>query len=259
MTDFTMEKGADGVAVITWDVKGKSMNVMSMEAWSLLDSLIDEALADDAVKGIVITSGKDSFAGGMDLNVIAKMKESAGDDPARGLFEGIMNAHGILRKLERAGMDPKTNKGGKPVAAALPGTALGIGLEIPLACHRIFAADNPKAKIGLPEIMVGIFPGMGGTTRLVRKMGAMAASPLLLEGKLNDPKGAMRAGIVDEVVEDPLAAAKAWVLSAKDADILKPWDAKGYKMPGGAPYHPAGFMTFVGASAMVNGLSLIHI
>ncbi|MBN7786942.1 enoyl-CoA hydratase/isomerase family protein [Ponticoccus gilvus] len=253
MTDFTMEKGADGVAVITWDVKGKSMNVMSMEAWPLLDSLIDEALADDSVKGIVITSGKDSFAGGMDLNVIAKMKESAGDDPARGLFEGIMNAHGILRKLERAGMDPKTNKGGKPVAAALPGTALGIGLEIPLACHRIFAADNPKAKIGLPEIMVGIFPGMGGTTRLVRKMGAMAASPLLLEGKLNDPKGAMRAGIVDEVVEDPLAAAKAWVLSAKDADILKPWDAKGYKMPGGAPYHPAGFMTFVGASAMVNG------
>ncbi|WP_425098740.1 3-hydroxyacyl-CoA dehydrogenase NAD-binding domain-containing protein [Tropicibacter sp. S64] len=253
MSDFTMTKGDDGVAVITWDVPGKSMNVMSMEAWPLLDGLIDDALADEAVKGIVITSGKDSFAGGMDLNVIAKMKESAGDDPARGLFEGIMNAHGILRKLERAGMDPKTNKGGKPVAAALPGTALGIGLEIPLACHRIFAADNPKAKIGLPEIMVGIFPGMGGTTRLVRKMGAMAASPLLLEGKLNDPKGAMRAGVVDEVVEDPLAAAKAWVLSATDADLVKPWDAKGYKMPGGAPYHPAGFMTFVGASAMVNG------
>jgi 3-hydroxyacyl-CoA dehydrogenase/enoyl-CoA hydratase/3-hydroxybutyryl-CoA epimerase len=224
-----------------------------MEAWPEFDALIDQALADDTVKGIVITSGKDSFAGGMDLNVIAKMKESAGDDPARGLFEGIMNAHGILRKLERAGMDAKTNKGGKPVAAALPGTALGIGLEIPLACHRIFCADNPKAKIGLPEIMVGIFPGMGGTTRLTRKMGAMAASPLLLEGKLNDPKKAKAAGVIDEVVDDPLAAAKAWVLSAKDADIVKPWDAKGYKMPGGAPYHPAGFMTFVGASAMVNG------
>ena len=253
MTDFTMKIDADGVAVITWDVQGKSMNVMSMEAWPLLDSLIDEALADDAVKGIVITSGKDSFAGGMDLNVIAKMKESAGDDPARGLFEGIMGSHAILRKLERAGMDPKTNKGGKPVAAALPGTALGIGLEIPLACHRIFAADNPKAKIGLPEIMVGIFPGMGGTTRLVRKMGAMAASPLLLEGKLNDPQKAMAAGIVDEVVpaEELLSAAKAWVLS--NPTIVKPWDDKGYKMPGGAPYHPAGFMTFVGASAMVNG------
>ncbi|WGW05654.1 3-hydroxyacyl-CoA dehydrogenase NAD-binding domain-containing protein [Tropicibacter oceani] len=255
MNDFTMVKGDDGVAVITWDVQGKSMNVMSMEAWPLLDALFDDALSDDSVKGIVLTSGKDSFAGGMDLNVIAKMKESAGDDPARGLFDGTMNAHGILRKIERAGMDPKTNKGGKPIAAALPGTALGIGLEIPLACHRIFAADNPKAKIGLPEIMVGIFPGMGGTTRLVRKMGAMAASPLLLEGKLNDPKGAMRAGVVDEVVapEDLLAKAKEWVLNAKDADIVKPWDQKGYKMPGGAPYHPAGFMTFVGASAMVNG------
>ena len=184
MTDFTMRTDADGVAIITWDVPGKSMNVMSMEAWPLLDSLIDEALADDAVKGIVITSGKEgSFAGGMDLNVIARMKEMAGDNPARGLFDGLMNMHRILRKIERAGMDDK-NKGGKPIAAALPGTALGIGLEIPLACHRIFAADNPKAKIGLPEIMVGIFPGAGGTTRLVRKLGAMAASPLLLEGKL---------------------------------------------------------------------------
>ncbi|MBS0126189.1 3-hydroxyacyl-CoA dehydrogenase NAD-binding domain-containing protein [Thetidibacter halocola] len=254
MTDFTMHKGDDGVAVITWNVPGKSMNVMSMEAWPELDALVDDALADAAVKGIVITSGKpDSFAGGMDLNVIAKMKKSAGDNPAQGLFDGLMGAHGILRKIERAGMDPKTLKGGKPIACALPGTALGIGLEIPLACHRIFCADNPKAKIGLPEIMVGIFPGMGGTTRLVRKMGAMAASPFLLEGKLSDPKKARAAGLIDEVVDDPLAAAKEWVLSAKDADMVKPWDAKGYKMPGGAPYSPSGFMTFVGASAMVNG------
>ncbi|WP_394177608.1 3-hydroxyacyl-CoA dehydrogenase NAD-binding domain-containing protein [Yoonia maritima] len=253
MTDFTMNKGADGVAIITWDVQGKSMNVMSMEAWPVLDGLVDDALADDAVKGIVITSGKDTFAGGMDLNIIAKMKESAGDNPAKGLFDGLMGMHAVLRKIERAGMDPKTNKGGKPIAAALPGTALGIGLEIPLACHRIFAADNPKAKIGLPEIMVGIFPGAGGTTRLSRKLGAMGASPLLLEGKLNDPKKAKAAGVIDEVVpaDELLDAAKAWVLS--EPKIVKPWDEKGYKMPGGAPYHPAGFMTFVGASAMVNG------
>ena len=254
MTDFTMEKGADGVAIITWDVPGKSMNVMSMEAWPLLDSLIDDALTDEAVKGIVITSGKEgSFAGGMDLNVIARMKEMAGDNPAQGLFDGLMDMHRILRKIERAGMDPRTNKGGKPIAAALPGTALGIGLEIPLACHRIFAADNPRARIGLPEIMVGIFPGAGGTTRLVRKLGLMAAAPLLLEGKLNDPKKAKAAGVVDEVVapEELLARAKEWVLSGPA--IVKPWDEKGYRMPGGAPYHPAGFMTFVGASAMVNG------
>ncbi|MEO9782050.1 MAG: 3-hydroxyacyl-CoA dehydrogenase NAD-binding domain-containing protein [Sedimentitalea sp.] len=254
MTDFTMTKDADGVATITWDVPGKSMNVMSLNGLQELSDCIDDALADDAVEGIVITSGKDgSFAGGMDLNLLAKMKEDAGDDPARGLFEGTMQMHALLRKIERAGMDPKTNKGGKPIAAALPGTAAGIGLELPLATHRIFVADNPKARIGLPEIMVGIFPGAGGTTRLTRKLGAMGASPFLLEGKMVEPKKAKAAGLVDEVVDDPVAAARDWVLNAKGTDIVKPWDAKGYKMPGGAPYHPAGFMTFVGASAMVHG------
>ena len=253
MTDFTMNVGDDGVAIITWDVADKSMNVLRQEAFGELEACIDEVLANDAIKGAVITSGKDTFAGGMDLNVLGTIRENAGDEPAKALFDFTMQGHTFLRKIERAGMDPKTNKGGKPIAAALPGTALGIGLELPLACHRIFCADNPKAKIGLPEIMVGIFPGMGGTTRFVRKMGAMAASPFLLQGKMVDPGKAKAAGIIDEVVDDPVAAARDWVLNAKDADLVKPWDAKGYKMPGGEPYHPAGFMTFVGASAMVNG------
>ncbi|MDY6860914.1 MAG: 3-hydroxyacyl-CoA dehydrogenase NAD-binding domain-containing protein, partial [Pseudomonadota bacterium] len=255
MSEFHYSVDPDGVAIITWDVPGKSMNVMSLEGLRELEACVDRALADDAVRGAIITSGKKDFAGGMDLNILAGMKESAGDDPARGLFEGVMQMHGLLRKIERAGMDPKTNKGGKPIAAALPGTAAGIGLELPLACHRIFAADNPRARIGLPEILIGIFPGAGGTTRLVRKLGAMAAAPFLLEGKMQEPKKMKAAGVIDAVVpaEELMSAAKEWVLAAKDADILKPWDAKGYKMPGGAPYHPAGFMTFVGASAMVNG------
>ncbi|WP_306116138.1 MULTISPECIES: 3-hydroxyacyl-CoA dehydrogenase NAD-binding domain-containing protein [unclassified Roseovarius] len=253
MTDFTMKTDADGVAIITWDTVGKSMNVMNQQGFIDLDALIDAALADDAVKGIILTSGKDgSFAGGMDLNIIAKMKESAGDNPAKGLMDGLMQTHAILRKIERGGMDDK-NKGGKPIACCLPGTALGIGLEIPLACHRIFAADNPKAKIGLPEIMVGIFPGMGGTARLTRKLGAMGASPFLLEGKLSDPKKAKSGGLIDEVVpaDELISKAKEWILS--EPKFVKPWDEKGYKIPGGEPYHPAGFMTFVGASAMVNG------
>ncbi|WP_423207079.1 3-hydroxyacyl-CoA dehydrogenase [Paracoccus yeei] len=252
MTDFTMQKDADGVAIITWDVPGKSMNVLSLDGAAELDALIDKALADDAVKGIVITSGKKDFAAGMDLNVIAAMK----DGGAQAVFDGIMGLHHALRKIELAGMDPKTKTGGKPIASALPGTALGIGLELPLATHRIFAAENPKAKIGLPEIMVGIFPGGGGTTRLVRKLGAMGAAPFLLEGKLSDPARAKAAGLIDEVAADPVAAARAWVLQAGDADLVKPWDAKGYKMPGGEPYHPAGFMTFLGASAMVHGKTL---
>ncbi|ALG89560.1 MULTISPECIES: 3-hydroxyacyl-CoA dehydrogenase NAD-binding domain-containing protein [Actibacterium] len=255
MSEFHYSVDPDGVAIITWDVPGKTMNVMSLEGLRELEACVDRALADDAVRGAIITSGKKDFAGGMDLNILAGMKESAGDDPARGLFEGVMQMHGLLRKIERAGMNPKTNKGGKPIAAALPGTAAGIGLELPLACHRIFAADNPRARIGLPEILIGIFPGAGGTTRLVRKLGAMAAAPFLLEGKMQEPKKMKAAGVIDAVVpaEELMSAAKEWVLAAKDADILKPWDAKGYKMPGGAPYHPAGFMTFVGASAMVNG------
>ena len=252
MTDFTMKKDADGVAIITWDVPGKSMNVLSLDGAATLNGLIDDALADPAVKGIVITSGKKDFAGGMDLNVIAGMKASG----TQGVFDGVMTLHHLLRKIELAGMDFKTKKGGKPIATALPGTALGIGLELPLSTHRIFAADNAKAKIGLPEIMVGIFPGAGGTTRLVRKLGAMGAAPFLLEGKLSDPAKAKSAGLIDEVVTEPLAAARDWVLKATDADIVKPWDAKGYKMPGGEPYHPAGFMTFVGASAMVHGKTM---
>ena len=196
MSDFTMQKGDDGVAVITWDVPGKSMNVLSMDGAGELNNLIDDALADEAVKGIVITSGKKDFAAGMDLNVIGALKEKGG---AEAIFGLVSQLHAVLRKIERAGMDPKTLKGGKPIAAALPGTAAGIGLELPLATHRIFAADNARAKIGLPEIMVGIFPGGGGTIRLSRKLGAMAAAPFLLEGKLSDPKKAKSAGLIDEV------------------------------------------------------------
>ena len=189
MTDFTMTTDADGVATIIWDVAQKSMNVLSTKATAVLEDLIDRALADASVKGIILTSGKKDFAGGMDLNVIAEMRAGG----AQTVFDGVMAMHRLLRKIERAGMDPKTLKGGKPVVAALPGTALGIGLELPLACHRIIAADNPKARIGLPEILVGIFPGAGRTTRLSRKLGAMAAAPFLLEGKLSSPTEAKAA------------------------------------------------------------------
>jgi 3-hydroxyacyl-CoA dehydrogenase/enoyl-CoA hydratase/3-hydroxybutyryl-CoA epimerase len=230
------------------------MNVLSREAFATVETLIDQALADDAVKGIVLTSGKDTFAGGMDLNTLATIRAEAGDDPAQGLFDFTMNGHRILRKLERAGMDPKTNKGGKPVACAITGTCAGIGTEIALACHRRFMADNPKAKIGLPEILVGIFPGGGGTIRY-SAWSAPWPPPLCCWKARCSTRRRRRARSWSMRSWPPilLARAKEWVLSAGDADIVKPWDQKGYKMPGGAPYHPAGFMTFVGASAMING------
>ena len=252
---FFYEVDSDGVATITWNQPKTSLNVMTFEGFQQLDGFVDNALNDDAVKGVIITSAKNDFAGGMDLKVLAKMRDDAGDEPAQGIFDGLMAIHKILRKIERAGMEAKTNKGGKPVVWASPGTSAGIGTEIALACHRRIVADNPKAKIGLPEILVGIFPGSGGTTRLVRMMGPMMAAPFLLEGKMLPPAKCKAAGVIDEVVPaDKLQArAKEWVLNASHAEIIKPWDAKGYKMPGGAPYHPAGYMTFVGAVAMVHG------
>jgi len=252
---FFYDVDSDGVATITWNQPETSLNVMTQEGFEQLDGFVDDALADDAVKGLIITSAKNDFAGGMDLKVLAKMREDAGDEPAKGIFDGVMAIHQILRKIERAGMEPKTNKGGKPVAWASPGTSAGIGTEIALSCHRRFVADNPKAKIGLPEILVGIFPGSGGTTRMVRMVGPMMAAPSLLEGKMMPPAKAKSAGMIDEVVpaDELQARAKEWVLNASHDDIIKPWDKKGYKMPGGAPYHPAGYMTFVGAAAMVHG------
>ena len=250
MADFTRTTDAQGIATLTWDVADRSMNVMTADAIGHLSDLVDQALADPAVRGIILTSAKRDFAGGMDLKEIARLQSGG----AQAVFDAVMQMHHLLRRIERAGMDPATLTGGKPIVAALPGTALGIGLELPLACHRIIAADRPEARIGLPEIKVGIFPGAGGTTRLVRKLGALAAAPFLLEGRLCTPQEARAAGLVDEVVppDTLLTRARDWVLSATQADLVKPWDARGYKMPGGTPYHPTGTMTFVGASAMVN-------
>ena len=252
-SDFSIVIDSQAIATITWNCEKKSMNVLSFDALETLEKLIDQVIDDKNIVACILTSGKKDFAAGMDLNVLAQLKESAGENPAEGVFNGVMKMHSVLRKIELAGMDPKTQKGGKPIVSVLPGTALGIGLEIPLSTHRIFSANNPKSKIGLPEILVGLFPGAGGTTRLVRKLGAMTASTYLLEGKTVTPRKAQTVGIIDEVNDDPMMAAREWVLAAKESDIVKPWDQKGYKIPGGTPYTPNGFMTFVGASAMVNG------
>ncbi len=252
MTEFHYAADAQGIATITWDIPGKSMNVMTLAGLNELDACVARALSDPSVKGIVITSGKKDFAGGMDLNVIARLKADAGDAPAKGLYDGFLRTHALLRRIERAGMDPKTLAGGKPVAAALPGTAAGIGLELALACHRIFVADNPRARLGLPEIGLGIFPGAGGTTRLVRMLGLQGAWAYLLDGKMAAPEAMKTAGIVHEIVPPAglLEKARAWVLAASPDEIVKPWDRKGYRLPGGAPYDAKGLPNFMGGSAM---------
>lgn len=253
MADFYFDLDQSGIATITWDCPGKIMNLMSWEGFHELDTLMNRAIQDPKVKAIVLTSGKDTFTGGMDLKVLGTMKANSSTD--LDVFNGIMKIHNILRNIELAGGDPKTGKAGKPVAIALNGTSVGIGYEIAISTHRIICADNPKARIGLPEILVGIFPGGGGTTRLTRRLGLMAAAPFIFKGKTPNPKDALDAGLVDEVVppENLLSRAKEWALSASSEDIIKPWDKPGFRIPGGGPYDRQGFLTFAGASAMISG------
>ena len=255
MPDFQYTRDSDGVAVITWDVPQAGMNTMSWESMREMSSLFERAFSDERVKGIVLTSGKPDFSGGMDLDALARVRDRASGDKARSVFESVMSYHRTFRRIELAGGDPKEGRPGKPIAAALPGTGVGIGYEIPICCHRIIAADNPKAVIGLPEIKVGLFPGAGGTTRMVRRLGLAAAAPLLLKGSTLAPRKALGAGTIDEVAEPGrlLERAREWVLSAGPEDTVKPWDRKGYRMPGGAPYTAQGYMSFVGACAMVSG------
>lgn len=253
MADFYFDVDQSGVATITWDCPDKFMNLMSWEGFNELDTFMNQAISDPKIKGIVLASGKDTFTGGMDLKVLGSMKQNSSTD--LDVFNGVMTIHRILRNIELAGGDPKTGKAGKPVAIALNGTSVGIGYEIAISTHRIICADNPKASIGLPEILVGIFPGGGGTTRLARRLGILAAAPFILKGKTPKPKDALDAGLVDEVVPPDLliSRAKEWVLNATPDDIIKPWDKKGFKIPGGSPYDRQGFLNFAGASALVAG------
>lgn len=146
MTDFNYSVDADGIAIINWNSPGKLMNIMNLESAADLDALVDKGLADNAVIGIIITSSKASFSAGIDLSSIVKIPGVMTDYPKQYLFDGIMKFNNIMRKIERAGMNSK-NQGGKPIVAALPGAALGIGYEIALSCHRIFIADNLEARI----------------------------------------------------------------------------------------------------------------
>ena len=257
MTDFHYSVDAEGVATIVWDVPGRSMNVMSIDGLAELCGLVDNAFGDDAVRGLIVTSAKDSFAGGMDLASFDELRRLGEEGSRQSLFDSIMGTHRLFRRLETGGKLGQQLQGLKPVVAALPGTAAGIGFEIPLACHRIICADNPKAEIGLPEIKVGLFPAAGGTTRLVRKLGLASAGPWLFKGTVVDPGKAHAAGLVDEVVEAGalLDRAREWILGAKDSDLVKPWDRKGFRVPGGTPYDLKGYESFIAAPVMVNGSS----
>ena len=236
---------ADGIAVVTIDVSDKPMNVITPEFMDDIDEVAGKIAADDKVKGAVVTSGKSSFMAGADLKDLVATFDQRTD---------AAQVYGWCRKLQQAYRKLETC--GKPVAAAINGTALGGGLELALACHYRVVGNNPKTKLGQPEVQIGLMPGGGGTQRLLRILGIEAALRMNTEGRHFSPAEALEMGFVNEVVEpgDEIRAAKAWVLDTDTTDA--PWDRKGFKVPGGAGLmHPKAVQTQTFGAALMQKMT----
>ena len=236
---------ADGIAVLTVDVKDKPMNVITPEFMDDIAEAAEKISTDDKVKGAIVTSGKSSFMAGADLkDLVANFDQRTDAAEVYGWCRRLQQAY---RKLETCG---------KPVAAAINGTALGGGLELALACHYRVVGNNPKTRLGQPEVQIGLMPGAGGTQRLLRLMGIEAALRMNTEGKHIVPEKALEMGFVDEVVEPgkEVAAAKAWVIATDTTDA--PWDRKGFKVPGGAGLmHPTAIQTQTVGTALMQKMT----
>ena len=241
MKNISYAVDADGIALIAIDLEGRSMNVLTPELLEEFDAVVDRVVADDDARGAVITSGKDTFIAGADLlGVVDEIDPNGDPKEAYTRWSGLQ---GIYRKMETCG---------KPFAAAINGTALGGGLEMCLACHYRVVADNPRAKIGLPEVQVGLLPGAGGTQRLPRMIGLEAALPLMLQGTHLAPAQAVKAGIIEELAPpgQEVERARRWILQGGTAE--QPWDRKGFRFPGGAGLmHPRAIQTQMFGAALL--------
>jgi 3-hydroxyacyl-CoA dehydrogenase/enoyl-CoA hydratase/3-hydroxybutyryl-CoA epimerase len=236
--NFTVETDADGIALVTWDMPDRSMNVFTEEAMDELEKIIDLVKGDGSIKGAVITSGKESFSGGADLNMLKGMLELFHKEKARDhdkaiklLFDGAGRMSWLWRKLETSG---------KPWVSAMNGTCMGGAFELSLACHGRVAADSDKVKMALPEVKVGIFPGAGGTQRVPRLANAQEALQMLTSGKSLTPQKAKAMGLIHEIAapDKLIEAAKAMIKNGLKP--VAPWDEKGFKIPGGPVYSVAG-------------------
>lgn len=235
------------IATIAFNMEQAPMNVLNEASIKAFDEAIDKAINDANVKGIIITSDRKEFVAGADLNMLLKnasLEES---------YAMISYLHKVFRKYETCR---------KPVVAAINGTALGGGYELCLACHYRIALKDPKIQIGLPEVLIGLFPGGGGTQRLPRLIGIEKALPLLLEGKKLNPERALKEGLINELAESKeelIQKAKNWILN--NPHPLQPWDEidkkgkvvgiQNYKIPGGNVQSPKGVQTFIAATALL--------
>jgi 3-hydroxyacyl-CoA dehydrogenase / enoyl-CoA hydratase / 3-hydroxybutyryl-CoA epimerase len=223
------DRDADGIVTLTLNDPTGSANVMNEHYRNSMAKAVERLVAEnDSITGVVITSAKQMFFAGGDLKHLITL----GPEDAEYIFGTIEAIKADLRALETLG---------KPVVAAINGAALGGGLEIALACHHRIAADVKGSQLGLPEVPIGLMPGGGGVTRTVRMFGIQNAfMTVLSQGTRFKPAKAKEIGLVDEVlptVEELVPAAKAWIKANPDSHT-QPWDAKGYKMPGGTPSSP---------------------
>ncbi|RWK42718.1 3-hydroxyacyl-CoA dehydrogenase NAD-binding domain-containing protein [Mesorhizobium sp.] len=237
-TNFTLDIDADGIALVTWDMPDRSMNVFTEEAMLELNAIVDKVASDASIKGAVITSGKDSFSGGADITMLQKMLATFAADKAKdldkatkALFDNAGYMTGLFRKLETSG---------KPWVSAINGTCMGGAFELSLACHGRVAADSDKVKMALPEVKIGIFPGAGGTQRVPRLIDQQQALQMLTSGQTLSPQKAKSMGLIHEIAEPTKLVETAKAMIKNGLKPVAPWDEKGFKLPGGPVYSVAG-------------------
>ena len=238
LAGFAAERDDDGVVTVTIDQSDRKMNVIGDGFTESFATLTDSFVADESAKGLILTSAKETFVVGADIDSLGKI-----ETPEQA-FDLVQDLKGSLRKLELSG---------KPVVAAMTGTALGGGLEIALACHYRIAIDSPKTKLGLPEVKLGLLPGGGGTQRLPRLVGIQKSLELMTQGTELRPGAAKDIGLIDATASDKadmLQQAKEWVEANPKAQ--QPWDKKGFKIPGGDSKNPKVVQIFSIAPAMAN-------
>lgn len=209
----------DGIAFITWDVANSPVNIMNTVTMPEFFGCVLEAIKDSKVKGIVINSAKKDFIVGGDLKWFMNYEESKEE-----CYNMLMQTNKAMRQMET---------GGKPIVAALNGSAFGGGLEVALACHYRIMNSHPKNKIGLVECSVGLFPGAGGTQRYLRMLGPLKTIQYITQSKKLSAEQALKDGLINEICApdaDINALAKEWILTK--GNCTKPWDEKKFQVPG---------------------------